>query len=108
MNKKQKELLKTACLIQTQSFIEQEFEYFNLLTEHAELITSLQDLNEYVLNLFLVKLELNIETNSNPNLSKARQVLNLTFKDFFKYEIIFCFWGNVQYGELLLPYFFVF
>lgn len=101
MNKKQKELLKTACLIQTQSFIEQEFEYFNLLTEHAELITSLQDLNEYVLNLFLVKLELNlnIETNSNPNLREAQQVLNLTFEDFFKYEIIFCFWGNVQYGQ---------
>ena len=53
MNQKQKELLKTACLIRTQNFIEQEFDYFNLLKCQPKLLNSLKELNEFVLNLFL-------------------------------------------------------
>lgn len=99
MNQNQKNLLKTACLIRTQSFIEQEFDYFNLLKEHSKLLNSLKDLNEYVLNLFLLKHWPDVEKNSNPSLRKAQRLLNLKVQDYFNCEIITCFWGNIQYGQ---------
>lgn len=99
MNQNQKKLLKTACLIRTHSFMEQEFDYFNLFKENPKLLNSLKDLNEYVLNLFLLKPWPDFEKNLNPSLGKAQQFLNLKFQDYFNCEIISCFWGNIQYGQ---------
>jgi len=99
MNQKQKELLKTACLIRTQSFIEQEFDYFSLLKSQPELLNSLKELNEYVLNLFLKKSWATIEENLNPFMGKVEQILNLNSQDYFNCEVIACFWGNAQYGQ---------
>ncbi|MFX5885188.1 hypothetical protein ABTN36_05630 [Acinetobacter baumannii] len=96
MNQNQKKLLKTACLIRTHSFIEQEFDYFNLFKENPKLLNSLKDLNEYVLNLFLLKPWPDFEKNLNPSLGKAQQFLNLKFQDYFNCEIISCFWGNMN------------
>ena len=67
MNQNQKKLLKTACLIRTHSFIEQEFDYFNLFKENPKLLNTLKDLNEYVLNLFLLKPWPDFEKNLNPS-----------------------------------------
>lgn len=99
MNQKQKELLKTACLIRTQSFIEQEFDYFSLLKSQPELLNSLKELNEYVLNLFLQKSWATIEENLHPSMGKVEQILNLNSQDYFNCEVIACFWGNAQYGQ---------
>lgn len=99
MNQKQKELLKTACLIRTQNFIEQEFDYFNLLKCQPKLLNSLKELNEYVLNLFLLKRWSTPEQNSHSFMSKAEQILNLESQDYFNCEVIACFWGNAQYGQ---------
>ncbi|MBJ8482947.1 hypothetical protein [Acinetobacter vivianii] len=99
MNQKQKELLKTACLIRTQSFIEQEFDYFSLLKSQPELLNSLKELNEYVLNLFLQKSWATIEENRHPSMGKVEQILNLNSQDYFNCEVIACFWGNAQYGQ---------
>lgn len=99
MNKKHKELLKTACLIRTQSFIDQQFDYLNLLKYQPNLINSLKELNEYVLNLFLQKSLPTFEEDLHPFMSKVEQILTLEFQDYFNCEIIACFWGNVQYGQ---------
>ena len=99
MNKKQKTLLKTACLTRTQIFIEQEFDYFNLLKEHSKLLNDLKKLNDIVLNLFLKKSWSAFEKDLNPSMKKAEEILNLKFDDYLSCEIIACFWGNIQYGQ---------
>ncbi|NNG76131.1 hypothetical protein HLH10_07285 [Acinetobacter sp. ANC 4277] len=99
MNKKQKTLLKTACLTRTQMFIEQEFDYFNLLKEHSELLDDLKKLNEIVLNLFLKKSWSAFETDLKSSLRKAEEILKLNFETYLEGELIACFWGNMQYGK---------
>lgn len=100
MKKHSIEFLKTACLIRTKQFIDQEFERYVFMHRYQKRLKDMNKLNQVILKKFSEVFRSDSAIlDHHPELKFAANFMKLKSEKFFEFELLAGFWGVTQYGS---------
>lgn len=97
MKKHSIEFLKTACLIRTKQFIDQEFERYVFMHRYQKRLKDMNKLNQVILKKFSeVFRSDSVILDHHPQLKFSANFMKLKSEKFFEFELLAGFWGVTQ------------
>lgn len=98
MKKHSIEFLKTACLIRTKQFIDQEFERYSFMHRYQQQLNDLNELNQVIVERMSKDFTFDSEfLDQYPEMKFAANFMEFDSKKFFELELLAGFWGIQQY-----------
>lgn len=98
MKKHSIEFLRTACLIRTKQFIDQEFERYSFMHRYQKQLNDLNELNQVIVERMSKDFTFDIEfLDQHPEIKFAANFMKFDSKKFFELELLAGFWGIQQY-----------
>ena len=98
MKKHSIEFLRTACLIRTKQFIDQEFERYSFMHRYQKQLNDLNELNQVIIERMSKYFTFDIEfLDQHPEIKFAANFMKFDSKKFFELELLAGFWGIQQY-----------
>ena len=98
MKKHSIEFLRTACLIRTKQFIDQEFERYSFMHRYQKQLNNLNELNQVIVERMSKDFTFDSEfLDQHPEIKFAANFMKFDSKKFFELELLAGFWGIQQY-----------
>ncbi|WP_151766678.1 hypothetical protein [Acinetobacter seifertii] len=98
MKKHSIEFLRTACLIRTKQFIDQEFERYSFMHRYQKQLNDLNELNQVIVERMSKDFTFDSEfLDQHPEIKFAANFMKFDSKKFFELELLAGFWGIQQY-----------
>lgn len=98
MKKHSIEFLRTACLIRTKQFIDQEFERYSFMHRYQKQFNDLNELNQVIVERMSKYFTFDSEfLDQHPEIKFAANFMKFDSKKFFELELLAGFWGIQQY-----------
>lgn len=97
MKKHSIEFLRTACLIRTKQFIDQEFERYSFMHHYQKQLNDLNELNQVIVERMSKYFTFDSEfLDQHPEIKFAANFMKFDSKNFFELELLAGFWGIQQ------------
>lgn len=98
MKKHSIEFLRTACLIRTKQFIDQEFERYSFMHRYQKQLNDMNKLKQVIVERMSKEFTFDSEfLDQHPEIKFAANFMKFDSKKFFELELLAGFWGIQQY-----------